>query len=73
MGNRIQAVIDMEWMRKTHTDWAAYFERYPDLEAQYVASGDWDDAKEHRRIAAMYDNAIECLRGDTAGKSSDTE
>ncbi len=56
-----QAISDLLWMRETHVQWAEYFEKHPKIEAQYVATRNWDDAKEHRRIVTMYDNAIACL------------
>ena len=46
---------------ETHTRWAEYFEANPDEEAKYVATGDWDDAKEHRRLEAGYAEAIDLL------------
>lgn len=62
MGDVSKAIADMEMMRKTHVDWAEHFERHPEVEAQYVATGEWDDAKEHRRLVSMYDNVISCLK-----------
>lgn len=59
---RVEAVA--EFLRangETHRKWAEYFEAYPDLEEKYVATGEWDDAKEHRRLEAGYVEAIEML------------
>ena len=46
----------------THAKWAKYFEDNPEVEAEYVALGTWDDAKEHRRLEAGYKHAISLLR-----------
>ena len=54
---------------KTHTNWAAWFEANPDKEAEYVATGEWDDAKEHRRLEGGYHKArarLESLLSDKA-------
>lgn len=56
------AIADMEFMRRTHLQWAEHFERHPEIERQYVATGDWDDAAEHRRIVAKYDRVLGILR-----------
>jgi hypothetical protein len=56
-----QAVSDIQAMRQTHVDWAEHFEKHPEIEKQYLATGEWDDAKEHRRIIASYDRVIRLL------------
>ncbi len=55
------AVSDLEFFRQTHVDWAEHFEANPELAAQYVAAGEWDDADEHRRIVLRYDNALAAI------------
>lgn len=49
-------------MRATHADWAAYFEAHPYIEAERVATGEWDTAKKHRVLMEQYDRAIAILR-----------
>lgn len=46
---------------KIHLDWAQYFEAYPDMETQYVITGDWDDAKTQRKIADKYKKIVNLL------------
>ena len=48
--------------RETHRKWAEYFEAYPDKEAEYVATGEWDGAAEQRRLEAGYTRAIDLLQ-----------
>lgn len=57
-----KAIRDLRMMRRTHVRWYRYFKRNPEIEARYVATGEWDDAAEHARLVAMYDNAIACLK-----------
>jgi hypothetical protein len=58
----VGALIDeLTFMRKTHVGWAEHFEREPEVEARYVATGEWDDAKEHRRCIDVYDRAIAAI------------
>jgi hypothetical protein len=61
MSDLEKAISDLQHFRKTHVDWAEHFEKHPELEQQYIAKGEWDDAKEHRRIVACYDNVLACL------------
>ena len=57
-GGEDRAIADLQFFRQTHVDWAEHFEKHPELAAQYVATGEWDDANEHRRIVQAYDNAL---------------
>ena len=57
-----RAIADLKMMRRTHVRWYRYFKDNPAAEAEFVATGHWDTAKEHQRIVAMYDNAIACLK-----------
>lgn len=57
-----KAIADLNMMRRTHVQWYRYFKRNPHIEATYTATGVWDNAAEHQRIVAMYDNAIACLK-----------
>lgn len=43
---------------ETHRKWADFMEANPEQEARYVATGDWDNAKEHRRLQAGYEFAV---------------
>ena len=47
---------------ETHKRWAEYFEANPEVEAEYVAMGTWDDAKEHRRLEAGYREAVTLIQ-----------
>jgi hypothetical protein len=60
------AVADMAFYRRTHDDWARYFETHPEVAARYVATGEWDDAAEHRRICEKYDRVLRLLRAALA-------
>lgn len=62
MSDVLQSIADMEWMRKSHVDWAEYFEKHPDIEKEYVATGEWSSAAQHRDIIAKYDNVIQLLK-----------
>ena len=57
-----QAIIDMEEDRKSHADWAKYFEQHPEIEAQYMKTGEWDDAKIHRKWVEKYDRVLLLLK-----------
>ena len=57
-----RAISDLEFMRKTHVQWAEWMDANPDEAKKLIDTGNWDDSAEHRRIVAMYDNAIACLR-----------
>lgn len=48
----------IESMQLTHIHWAEYFEANPEKEKEYVATGEWDNAKEHRRIVKIYDEVL---------------
>lgn len=63
MADIARAIADLQFMRKTHVDWAEYYEANPDEEAKDVGTRRFDDAIEHRRLVACYDNAIACLEG----------
>jgi hypothetical protein len=47
---------------KIHEEWAEYFEKYPEYETDYVATGEWDDAKTQRQIAAKYKRIVSFLQ-----------
>ena len=55
-------MIELAKMRQTHISWAEYFEEHPDVAAEYTATGEWDSAVEHRRLATIYDHAIAMCR-----------
>ena len=56
------SIRDINMMRQTHIDWAIYFETNPDIEKEYIKTGEWDTAKEHRNIIAKYDNVLGILK-----------
>lgn len=56
-----KAIKDIEAMKKTHIDWAKYFEDNPKIEKKYTSTGEWDNAKEHRSIISKYDNVLKIL------------
>uniref|UniRef100_A0A6M3IXS5 Uncharacterized protein n=1 Tax=viral metagenome TaxID=1070528 RepID=A0A6M3IXS5_9ZZZZ len=56
------AINDIEKMRRTHIQWAEYFEKYPDIEKKYIETGEWDNAKEHRNLVKQYDNVLNILK-----------
>jgi len=51
-------ISELEKYKQTHIAWAEYFEQHPEIEKEYLATGEWDTAKEHRRIASVYDDTI---------------
>ena len=55
------AIRDINMMRKTHIDWAEYFEANPNIEKRYIETGEWDTSKEHRNIITKYDNVLDIL------------
>lgn len=48
-------------MRKTHIQWAEYFEKHPDIEGAYIGTGEWDSAEKHRDLVQQYDNVLNVL------------
>ncbi len=56
-----KAIKDISKMRQTHIDWAEHFEKNPQIEKKYVATGNWDNAIKHRKIIADYDNVLKIL------------
>jgi hypothetical protein len=63
MAEQVATVIEeLAFMRQTHVGWAEHFERDPAIEAKYVATGEWDGAKEHRRCIDVYDRAIATIK-----------
>ena len=62
MKEKIKKVIkDVKWMKDIHRQWAEYFEKNPEIEKEYVATGEWDSAKEHRELMADYDNILNVI------------
>jgi hypothetical protein len=51
----------MKEARDTHLHWAEHFEAHPELEMEYVASGEWDSAETHRKWEAIYNDVITLL------------
>ena len=48
-------------MKETHLNWAEYFEDNPDIEKEYIATGNWDSAEKHRKIIKQYDKILSVL------------
>lgn len=61
-----QAIKDIKFFSKTHIDWAIYFEENPNIEKEHTATGEWDSAKQHRKIVTKYDNILKILTSHTA-------
>ena len=57
-----QAIIDMEEARKSHADWAEYFEQHPEIEAQYMKAGEWDSALIPRKRVEKYNRVLLLLK-----------
>lgn len=57
----VEAIADMEEAQLSHLHWAEHFEKHPELERQYEATGEWDTAQVHRAWVAKYDKAIRLL------------
>jgi len=56
-----KAIDDIAKMRKTHIQWAEYFEKHPDIEGAYIGTGEWDSAEKHRDLVQQYDNVLNVL------------
>ena len=56
-----KAIKDIKAMQKTHKHWAKYFEKHSAIEKEYIATGEWDTAKEHRKIIKQYENVLNIL------------
>jgi len=61
--NVLKAIDDITKMRKTHIQWAEYFEKYPNIERKHIETGEWHSAKEHRDLVKQYDNVLNVLTG----------
>jgi len=48
----------LEDCKRRHIQWADYFEKYPDKEAEYCGTGDWEGAEAHRELAGKYSTLI---------------
>jgi len=55
----IDVIKFLKECQKTHTEWAEYFEKDPEIEAQYVGSGEWEDAAAHRQLEKQYNQVIQ--------------
>lgn len=65
-----ELVAFMIFCAEAHIAWADWFEANPEKEATYVATGEWDSAKDHRTIADNYyrmANRFEEIRHDAQG------
>ena len=67
-----KAIESIRRFRETHLRWAEYFEANPDVEKEYVDTGEWDSAKEHREIIETYDVVLASLQV-TEEKKGDVE
>ena len=57
-----KSIKNVKAMRHSHVFWAEYFEANPDVEKEYVATGEWDNAKEHRNLIDQYDKILDILK-----------
>ena len=53
-----ESIDDIVAMRRSHINWAKYFEANPDIEKEYIATGKWDSAKKHRDYVKKYDKVL---------------
>ena len=44
-----------------HKEWAEYFEQNSEKEKQYIKTGEWDTAEDHRKIEKQYQRIIDYL------------
>lgn len=56
-----QAIIDIKHFSQTHVDWAEHFEKNPEIEKEYLKTGEWSSAIQHREIVEKYDNVLKIL------------
>jgi len=56
-----KAINNINVMKNTHICWAEYFEANPDIEKEYIDTGVWDGAKEHRNIINQYNEVLDIL------------
>jgi hypothetical protein len=56
----------METALVSHQQWAEHFEKYPEIERNYVNSGEWDDAKTHREYVEAYRCVLNKLRNHSS-------
>jgi len=57
-----QVITDLGGMKESHKRWAEYFEADLEVEKEYVATGEWDDAKTHREYVAKYERIIDLIK-----------
>ena len=51
----------MEAALVSHRQWAEHFEKHPEVERQYVASGEWDNKETHREYEEAYREVLAIL------------
>lgn len=57
-----ESIKNISAMQDSHIYWAEYFEDNPDIEKEYVATGDWNTAEEHRNLINQYDRVLNILK-----------
>ena len=57
-----ESIDDLNFMKESHAQWAEYFEDNPNIEKEYVDSGEWDTAEEHRNLVSKYDKVLDILK-----------
>ncbi len=57
-----ESINDVVRMKRIHVQWAEHFETNPDEEKEYVATGEWDTAKEHRKYVEKYNKILNILK-----------
>ena len=57
-----EAINNINIMKQSHISWAEFFEANPNIEKEYVLTGEWDTAKEHRNIINQYNKILDILK-----------
>jgi len=57
-----QAIADLEVMKESHELWAKLFGADPETEKEYVDTGEWDNAKTHRKYVVKYECIIDLIK-----------
>ncbi len=56
-----ESIDNINAMKKTHLNWAEYFEKNSDIEQKKVETGEWDTAEKHRDYVNQYDKVLKIL------------
>lgn len=55
------AIVFLKDCQRTHRKWAEYFKSNPEIEKEMVSSGQWEDAKAHRKLEQQYEEVIQII------------